>query len=62
MIYYLFAGSTYYPLPGVRDLRERGESVEYLRGVGQGYDWWQITDADLNIVDEGVPAWGESAR
>lgn len=52
---YLFAGSTYYPVGGANDyigmVSSREEALELL---GDDYDWWHLTDGNMNIVDSGT--------
>jgi len=63
MKYYLFAGSTYYASGGANDFIKSSDDLEYLieyaRELLQGqedtkwnmYDWYHITDEDMNIID-----------
>ena len=64
MKYYLFAGSTYYACGGAKDFIKSSDDLEYLieyaRELLQGqedtkwnmYDWYHITDEDMNIIDK----------
>lgn len=54
-MYYLFAGDAYYPGGGAIDFLGRFDTIEEAhralnRRMGT-YDWWHITDADMNILE-----------
>jgi hypothetical protein len=56
MKYLLFAGTEYYAKGGVLDLQKSSDSIEelvkffYDKQDKNLWDWYQITDTDLNIV------------
>ena len=59
--YWLFAGDTYYPRGGFRDLRGEYDTLEAAVEAAQngesmivetGYDWWHVFDSETQDVVE----------
>lgn len=58
--YYLFAGETYYPSGGARDLQGKFDTIEEARAAWKGFagddeafKWYHITDENLNVLEDG---------
>lgn len=61
--YLLFAGDTYYPRGGFRDLRGDYDTLEEARTAAEagepmiaesGFDWWHIFDTETKqVIDQG---------
>jgi hypothetical protein len=55
-MFYLFLGDDYYPSGGVYDLKGKYSSVQEAKDALlkiEYFDWWHITDSDMNIVEKG---------
>ena len=55
-MFYVFMGDDYYPAGGVDDFVGMSEDLAgavrlvATNGMSQGFEWWQIADADMKEV------------